>query len=111
MGSSALFSFSRPESSTGPDGSMTLAWTRRARGAWLWADGVDVPLNEQSERYLVTFGQVAAPLASWMLTSPGLTVAPALVASLAAQLPGGEFLVRQQGSHALSLPLHLAFLP
>ena len=100
-----------PRMTSHADGSMTLAWTRRARGAWLWADGVDVPLNEQSERYLVTYGAVSSPTATWSVTQPVLTLAPALLTELAALLPGGEFVVRQQGSHALSLPLLLAFLP
>ena len=30
------------------DGALTLAWTRRARGALLWPDAVDTPLNEAS---------------------------------------------------------------
>src|SRR3546814_15502306 len=45
------------------DGTLELRWTRRARGAWLWSDGVDAPLHEQSERYQVGFGPVAAPVA------------------------------------------------
>lgn len=90
-----------------PDGGLALSWTRRARGAWLWRDGVDVPLHEQSETYVVTFGPVDAPIATWSVAEPLLQLPPALVAQLVAALPGGAFQVRQQGSYALSQPLLL----
>ena len=44
-----------PVSTTNPDGSLTLSWTRRARGAWVWLDLVDTPLQEQSEAYSLYF--------------------------------------------------------
>lgn len=94
-----------------PDGSLALSWTRRARGSWLWRDGVDVPLHEQGERYRVTFGPIDAPLAVWNVTLPQLTLSAATLATLSALLPGGALRVRQEGSHALSLPLWLAILP
>jgi hypothetical protein len=92
------------------DGSLELRWTRRARGAWLWADGVDAPLHEQSERYQVTCGPIDAPVAVWSPAEPVLTLPPATLADLAAALAGGELHVRQQGSYALSEPLFLAAL-
>lgn len=94
---------------TAADGTLTLAWTRRARGAWAWSDGVDTPLQEQAEAYLVSFGPLDAPLALWELTEPRLDIAPAMLAELA----GGTFHVRQRGSHALSQsqPLPLFTLP
>jgi hypothetical protein len=36
----------------GPD-RMT-SWTRRSRDGWQWRDGVDAPIEEESERYRVT---------------------------------------------------------
>ncbi|MCC6829672.1 MAG: phage tail protein [Novosphingobium sp.] len=93
------------------DGALALGWTRRARGAWQWRDGVDAPLQEQAERYRITFGPDSAPLAAWTVTEPQLTLPPATLGTLAALLPGGALSVRQQGSHALSLPLHLAMIP
>ncbi len=92
------------------DGSLELRWTRRARGAWLWPDGVDAPLNEQSEAYQVTYGPPAAPLAAWEPDEPALLLSPATLGLLATLLPAGEIHVRQRGSHALSEPLLLAAL-
>ena len=89
-----------------PDGALDLAWTRRARGGWAWRDGVDVPLQEQVERYLVTLGDPDGPLALWDLAEPRL----ALSAATLAALPSGVLRVRQQGSHALSESLFLITL-
>ena len=93
------------------DGGIELGWTRRARGAWSWDDGVDAPLHEQAEAYQVTFGDPAAPIATWMVTSPLLVIDPATVANLAVALPGGALNVRQTGSYALSEPLFLTTIP
>ncbi len=93
-----------------PDNSLELAWTRRARGAWGWLDGVDAPLHEQAEAYLVTFGPLTAPAAIWQVTSPGLTIDAAQRTALSSSLPGESFRVRQQGTYALSEPLVLATL-
>ncbi|MCA1662648.1 MAG: phage tail protein [Novosphingobium sp.] len=95
----------------GGDGGLSLAWVRRARGAWLWRDGVDVPLVEQSESYLVSFGPIAAPHAQWLTSAPALTLDAAAVAALRAQAPGAPFNVRQRGDHNLSAPLPLGMLP
>jgi hypothetical protein len=82
---------------------LELTWTRRARGAWAWTDGVDAPLHEQTERYLVTLGDPATPLAVWELAEPRLV----LSAATRAALPPAALTVRQQGSYALSEPLLL----
>lgn len=89
-----------------PDGGLELAWTRRARGGWAWRDGVDLPLQEQFERYLVTLGDPAMPAAVWELGEARL----ALSAAVLAALPPGALRVRQQGNHALSEPLFLTTL-
>jgi hypothetical protein len=94
-----------------PDNSLQLAWTRRARGAWTWLDGVDTPLHEQAESYLVTYGSLAAPASIWEVTAPSLTIDAAQRAALTASQPGEYFRVRQQGTYALSEPLVLATLP
>ncbi|MPS67622.1 MAG: hypothetical protein E2586_03900 [Novosphingobium sp.] len=87
------------------DGTLRAAWTRRARGNWTWQDGLDVPLVEQTESYLVTFGAIGSPLATWTLAAPSIDLAPDLVARLSAGAPGEWLRVRQQGTHALSEPL------
>jgi len=99
-----------PRSRTEGDGSMVLEWTRRARGAVSWLDGVDAPLHEQSEAYIVSYGPLAAPVAVWQVAEPALTLSPVIVATLSGQLAGGVFHVRQQGTYALSDPLELTHL-
>ncbi|MBN8502016.1 MAG: hypothetical protein J0M19_12790 [Sphingomonadales bacterium] len=89
------------------DGSHQLRWVRRARGAWLWSDSVDVPLTEQVEVYEVSFvagGQVAA---QWETTTTALTITANEIAGLRTTFPTGHFAIRQRGDHALSRPLHI----
>lgn len=100
-----------PRIETAADGGLILRWTRRSRGAWLWSDGVDVPINEQGEAYEVTLGDPAAPAARWDLAEPRLSIPPALRAELASMASGAIFRVRQRGSYALSLPLLLGPIP
>jgi Putative phage tail protein len=92
------------------DGALRLCWTRRARGAWLWPDGADVPLVEEIERYQVDYGPVGAPIASWNVTTNELVVSPAALISLQAQLANGPLHVRQLGSYATSEPAFIANL-
>lgn len=87
------------------NGDRQLSWVRRSRGAWLWQDGVDTPLNEQIESYEVSFGPVLAPLARWETPGPALTLSGAQLATLIATAPSGPFAVRQRGDRALSEPL------
>ncbi len=100
----------RPSARSLSDGGLVLGWTRRARGAWLWQGGVDVPLVEETEAYLVTYGPISAPVARWTVNQPSLTLAAADLSTLRARLGGGAFLVRQIGSYAQSDPLMLANL-
>lgn len=94
-----------PQWSQLPDGSLRLGWTRRARGAWLWRDGVDVPLGEQAEAYAVTFGPPDGPVARWDVAQPELVWPAAALAGLRAADPAGLLAVRQRGDHAWSEPL------
>lgn len=91
-------------------GSVTLCWTRRSRGAWRWLDGVDVPLGEQAEAYLVGLGPLGAPLAVWQVGEPLLALPSAEFAQLAADHPGAPLWVRQIGTSAPSDPLLLTTL-
>lgn len=90
------------------DGSIALAWVRRARGAWLWLGGVDTPLNEEAERWEVTMGDPAAPVLRWQTTTPALLVTAGQIASLPTGAPH-TFAVRQIGQNAASMPLHIDF--
>lgn len=100
-----------PRHDTLEDGTLRLRWTRRARGGWQWQEGVDVPLVEQSESYLVTLGPVEAPLAMWNVDRPELEIAPALLGELVAIAAGEPLRVRQRGTRALSPPLPICTLP
>lgn len=100
-----------PRLTIAANGDWTLSWTRRARGGWQWLDGVDVPLVEQAERYVVAVGPPHAPLATWITQEPRLELAAGTLSDLATLAPGAEIVVRQQGTHALSLALPLCTLP
>ena len=89
------------------DGTVRLAWTRRARGAWLWPDGVDAPLGEQAESYWVTFASESAIHASWITDKPELPLASPDLARLLARHHAGQFFVRQRGDKALSEALSI----
>jgi hypothetical protein len=86
------------------DGSLRLCWTRRARGSWTWPDGAETPLVEETERYQVTYGDLASPVANWTVSASELEISPAEIASLIASLASGAFHVRQIGSYAMSEP-------
>ena len=88
-------------------GSLELTWTRRARGGWTWPDGVDLPLNEQTEAYAVSYGDGAAVLASWDLTSTTLVLPADQFAALTALAPHGTFAIRQRGDRGTSDPLNI----
>ncbi len=42
------------------DGGLVLDWIRRSRDGFAWVDGLDVPLDERSERYRLTLSSGAA---------------------------------------------------
>lgn len=86
----------------GADGALNLRWTRRARGAWVWADGVEVPLNEESEKYIVTLEANGTRLAMWATTLPELAITSQEQTDLQSASSAGTFVIRQQGKFALS---------
>jgi len=93
------------------DGGLLLRWTRRARGAWAWPDEVDAPLVEQLETYRVGLGPAEAPILSWQVAEPKLSVDAATLSALKSAHPGAAFWVRQIGSFAQSDALLLTTLP
>ena len=99
----------QPRVETG-GGGVSLGWTRRSRGAWGWSDGVDVPLNEQAEAYLVGIGAADSPSVGWQVAEPELQLSAAEFAQLAVTYPGALLWVRQLGSFAPSDPLLLTIL-
>jgi len=92
------------------DRGLVLSWTRRARGAWGWADGVETPLHEQVEAYEVNYGAGAVVAQRWEVDAPKLALSAAQLAALRAAQPVGIFTVRQRGTYALSPALRLAQL-
>jgi len=51
-------------------GDLTITWVRRTRFGGVWADGVDVPLNEESERYEVDVMNGANVVRTIALSTP-----------------------------------------
>jgi hypothetical protein len=51
-------------------GDLTITWVRRTRFGGVWADGVDVPLNEESERYEVDVMNGANVVRTFPATTP-----------------------------------------
>jgi len=86
-------------------GGVQLSWTRRSRGGWLWQDGVDVPLAEQSEVYEITFETSGVTLARWSSAAPTFSFMSGELAALTTAHPDGRIAIRQQGDRALSQPL------
>ena len=91
-------------------GGLVLSWTRRARGAWAWLDGVETPLGEQAEAYLVGLGDAGQPVLRWELVQPLLELSAATLAQLSSEHSGQPLWVRQVGSFATSPPLLLTTL-
>jgi len=89
------------------DGSLSLAWCRRARGSWLWLDEIEVPLNEQAELYVVGLGDSDAPELRWEAETSTLQFDAATWAVLRSAHAGKPIWVRQVGTAALSPPLLL----
>jgi hypothetical protein len=96
-----------PRSASDAGGALLFAWTRRARGAWSWLDGVDAPLVEEREIYRLGLGPVEAPFAQWEVTEPRLLLDGETRAALSAAHPGAALWVRQVGRFAASDPLLL----
>ncbi|MDN3647076.1 hypothetical protein QWY75_12760 [Pontixanthobacter aestiaquae] len=90
-----------------PVSGLNISWTRRARGAWRWLDGVETPLVEAAESYRVGIGAIDAPDLQWQVGEPAITLPPAQIA----QYSGAQLWVVQIGSESQSLPLLLARLP
>jgi hypothetical protein len=91
-----------------PDGVWEMCWTRRARGQWRWDDGVDVPLVEEREAYLVGYGPVSAPFAAWSTEVPRLILSASQRAALIASWGAADLWVRQVGTFGQSPPLFIA---
>lgn len=77
-------------------------WVRRARGTWRWLDGVDAPLNEESEAYRIGLGPEETPHALWDVVEPCFSLPAAQWEAFRTAHPAAPLWVRQIGTHALS---------
>jgi len=100
----------RPVITTLADGGTGFSWTRRARGAWAWLDGVETPLHEETELYDVVAGSGSQTYAVWTVPTPSFQLGAAELASIQAAHPGATISVRQRGSYAVSESLLLQYL-
>lgn len=99
-----------PRRQDNSDGTVTLRWTRRSRGAWNWPDAVELPLNEQTESYQIVAGTTEAPVAQWNTSVPEITITAAQFSDLRAATPGIQVSVRQRGTYAMSQSLLLTIV-
>ncbi len=90
------------------DGSIELSWTRRARGQWLWDYGVDVPLVEESENYMVGYGPADDPHTTFATSLPKFTLSQSERDDLIAEHGTADLWVVQVGTFSRSNPLLLA---
>lgn len=84
------------------DDGFDLSWTRRSRAGWSWIDGLDAPLGEEVERYVVGFVRGDGVVREVETPAPSLVYSAADVAADA--LSGTTVTVRvaQIGSAARS---------
>lgn len=83
------------------NGGLLLRWTRRTRGGLRWDDGLELPLNEQREAYIVEFG-TDWPQMRWDCPTPWLELSPVEWSALRQAQPNGRFTVSQVGDRAVS---------
>ncbi len=74
----------------------------------MWRDGVDTPLNEEQETYLIGLGDVDAPQLVWQVASATLTLDPVLHDQLKTDHGGKIIWVRQIGAGGSSPATFLA---
>ncbi|MGB3738520.1 MAG: phage tail protein [Pontixanthobacter sp.] len=82
-------------------GTVAFTWVRRARGAWLWLDRVDAPLNEEVESYAVGIGDADQGRTLFETNEPRIDLP-------ADALNAGPVWVRQIGRFGTSPPLVIA---
>lgn len=99
-----------PRMTVEADQSRVFHWTRRARGHWRWDDGVEVPLVEERESYIVGYGPVEAPHITWSSTEPWLRLTPQALADLPVTYGPASLWVRQVGTFDHSPPVRLTTL-
>ncbi|MDJ0979505.1 MAG: phage tail protein [Erythrobacter sp.] len=99
-----------PRTTLHPDGSLEMCWTRRARGQWRWDHESEVPLVEESERYVVGYGAVGSPYSIFSVSAPQLTLQETEISQLLSAIGAADFWVRQIGTYSQSNALFLTRL-
>lgn len=85
------------------DGSIAARWIRRSRIDFGWRDGVDQPLVEESERYLISLFAGSMPVSEWLSDESRLLLDAATIVQLELQPEASLSLqVRQVGRYAQS---------
>ena len=79
------------------DGSVVVRWVRRSRAGWAWIDGVDVPLVEEREAYVVTIAAADRILRTAESAVPEFLLSPVDIAAGAVSVA-----VAQRGTMGLS---------
>ena len=100
----------RPVTTMLAGGGVEFSWTRRARGAWAWLDGVETPLHEEAEMYDIAVSEGDVMVAVWTVSTPSLELSAAEWSALQTGHPGATITVRQRGSYAASDALLLKHL-
>jgi hypothetical protein len=91
-----------------PDGSVALAWIRRERLPYGWADGVDMPNSENADNFNVGFYIGASLFMERNVAEPSCTLTAAEWNALRASAAGPLYAqIRQVGRFASSPPLLL----
>ncbi len=87
------------------DGAVLLGWTRRSRAGWIWIDGADAPLAEESERYRLVLAPSAGVSRTIVTTAPAFAYTAAMRAADGAAVAATiTATLVQLGSLAESLP-------
>ncbi len=91
---------------------LRLAWTRRSRAGWRWADGGDVPIGEEQEAYQIEIIAGATVLRTAETDAPEWTYAATDHATDLAAAGGAPLVARitQRGSRGVGRPALLTLL-
>ncbi len=75
---------------------------RGARGQWLWEDDVDVPLVEEVASYVIGYGPIEEPFATWSVATTQIALSEAERNALLTNHGSGDLWVKQVGTFANS---------
>lgn len=89
------------------DGGFDLGWRRRSRLGWRWLDGVDAPLGEEREAYMLRIVRADGSERVTEVGTPGALYPAADVAADRSRGASVTISVVQLGTHAASLPATL----